>query len=460
MFLFFFSLILLALNIVFFVKKKYLLLFIPCMLFLPSFYGIDFSKSFPVLTVTRLMYIAFFIYAYQNRKKNISLKNIQFNNLPLEFIFLACYFILRIITNICYIFTYSQSIKSIFLIIFEQAFLLIAIYILSPSKDELVSLTKVITWVGGFLFFIGIWESYTSIRPFDNLYTISRYMPNDHYIRFGLLRSTTTMGLPGLFGNMCLFLLPLILYLYNLEHTKKYLGLLLLDAIAIIHSGSRSDIIFFLIINFIYGLFALHKKHHAISYIKHVIILCTSLVVFLLITSKAFPKLDYYYKATLKSNLNVLGIDIELNMDNNVPINDNGGNKNAVSSRTYQFSGIRYAMKKNPLFGLGNGALQNGDVYYYSYDAWRVSYTYDVGLVEILISEGIIGLIAHIALYLFLAIRIFKFIPIHKLDSTHFCLFILPPFTYLLGTLSTANMYNFLILIIVYYVCIKELLQK
>ena len=97
-------------NIYCFIKKKYLYLFIPCMLFLPDYYGGEISDSLPLLTASRTMFVIFFIYAWINRRRNLSFKNFRLKELPREYLFLAAYFVLRIVSNLYYVTTYGQAI--------------------------------------------------------------------------------------------------------------------------------------------------------------------------------------------------------------------------------------------------------------------------------------------------------------------------------------------------------------
>ena len=129
-----FSIALTVASVYCFIKKKYLYFFIPCMLFLPSYYGIAPSETAPLFTAVRSMYVIFYIYVFINRKRNFELKSI-FRNLHGETYFLAGYFVLRIVSNLYYVTTYGQAIKTILEIIFEQLLLLIAFYFLDPTKE-------------------------------------------------------------------------------------------------------------------------------------------------------------------------------------------------------------------------------------------------------------------------------------------------------------------------------------
>jgi hypothetical protein len=88
------------------------------MLFLPDYYGFEFNDALPLLTVKRLMYLVFYVYVFINRKKDIKFRKLDIKAIPKVSYFLAGYFILRIFSNLYYVFTYSQPVKTIVFIIF------------------------------------------------------------------------------------------------------------------------------------------------------------------------------------------------------------------------------------------------------------------------------------------------------------------------------------------------------
>ncbi|CBK75185.1 hypothetical protein CIY_25740 [Butyrivibrio fibrisolvens 16/4] len=154
MFLAIFSLSLLIANVLCFKNKTYLYLFIPCMLFLPDYYGFDINDSLPILSINRIMYFIFYIYVIFNHRRAIDIHNIKLNTIPRFYYYLGGYFIFRCFTNLYYVTSYNQAVKTLFLIIFQQLFLLIAIYFLAPTKDELHRLIKIVIYTAAFLFYL------------------------------------------------------------------------------------------------------------------------------------------------------------------------------------------------------------------------------------------------------------------------------------------------------------------
>lgn len=448
MFLTLFSIALVACTIYCFKNKKYIYLFVPCYLFLPGYYGISLSDSLPVLNVTRIITVFFYIYVLINKRKTF--KEIFFSPFSGRFLLLFGYAAFRILANLFYANGLNIPTKMIFSIIFEQVFIVIAFLLLSPSDNEIKILEKVIVWSAFFLFVIGILESLTSTNIFDQLYTVQRNIPNEHYIRLGLLRATTTMELPGQYSNMCLFILPLALHLYNTTTNKLYLLVCFADILAAIHSGSRSFYFYLLLVMTYYLVFILRSNAQRLRCIKHVLLILLLLVAFASTLSVFSPKYKYFYTGSAKAFLNELGANYDLNADAPSGVDGYGGNydstyefQGGVSSRKLQFTGIVYALNHDWLHGLGTDALSKRLVRYYYNGFWCKTNSIDVGIVEIIMYEGLLGLVG----YCFLFIYIFRsVIPQKPMQfRKHYSLLLI--LSYILTTLSTCNMIPLLLLI-------------
>lgn len=446
LFLIVFSVFLSTASIYSFIKKKYIYVFIPAILFLPNYYGLEFSGSLPVFTVSRIMFIWFYVYVFINRKHNISLKEFNIKRLSKPYLMLLGYFVLRIISNLFYITTYNDALKTIFSILFEELFLLVGLYLLAPGRDEIDTTIKSIVWSASAFFVFGILESLTSKRLFDELFTISRPVNNIHSYRLGLLRATTTMGFPNIFGNMCLLVFPLIIYLLKKTRNKVYLLCIVLNFLAILHSGCRSDLIWFILLSFIYLLHTfITEKQNFKRTIKYTITIIAVTTLWLTIASIVNDNLNYFYTGTFKSVLNIVGFNFDLEANKPEGVRGFGTNQDGVLSRTAQFSGIVYTLSKSPVFGLGNGFQNRGDIYYYYIDRWKSIKSVDLGLVEIIGAEGLLGLAAFFLLFgSFLLILLSRRKKHEFPTDSRTCFFL--PFVYLLCTLSASNMMTFLIL--------------
>lgn len=440
-----FILLLIFLNIICFKKKHFLCLFFPCMLFLPNYLGMDFSDALPVLTFKRIMFIVLFIYAYVNRQRHLRNFPTFLKTPPKFFYLLYGYFIFRIISNLYYCTKYSSSLKTILLILFEQLFLLIAVYLISPDKDERFLIIKSVVWCAVGVFILGIFESITSVKTITYaLYTVQRPMWNDEFYRLGILRATSTLGLANYFGNSCILCLPLIFYLYDKLRQKRYLVAVVVTILAIIHSGCRSDLYFFFLIVFIYFIRVFRDKERLKLFLKNTLYIGVSTFVIIFLLAVYNPTLANYYSGLTGLVFNEFNPNFdEYKAAEVTEVIDRGSH-----SRLMQFTGLYHVATISPLTGLGSGAELRGEIQYYTTDdmsefkGWNTFYSYDVGIVEIFCNEGLLGLIGVIMLLLFLYI-----------DSKKARIFpyrILLP-VYLMCTLSTSNMFEYIFLYIIIF---------
>lgn len=446
MFLILFSIFLITISVISIYKKKFHLVFFPCMLFLPEYYALEISSSLPLLTVARMLFVTFYIYVFVLFRKNITkIFTKSTVNTP-SFFYLTGYFLFRIISNLHYILVYSQAAKTILEIIFEQLLLIIAIKLIDFTKEDFDELLKIILLVSCIMFVLGIFESVTQIRITDSLYTVNRYMLNAHFPRLNILRATVTMGLPGFYGNFCALVLPIIIYLYENKPRWYYLPIVVLDIFACIHSGCRSSLIFIICLVLFIFLARIISRGMVKRFLFNTLIVVSSTILLATMLSFTSKTLNYLYVGTAKSILNEVGFSFDLDEDAPEGTEGYGDNMDGTTSRTEQLSGIIYVARINPIFGLGSGAQNRRQISYWRKDTWKPSGTYDVGYVQIFADEGIIGSIGFILLLIFVISILVKKPP---LPAPYKSLIINLTITYLLCLLSTANMYNFLFFIVV-----------
>jgi O-antigen ligase len=296
---------------------------------------------------------------------------------------------------------------------------------------------------------MGVLESLTGIRLFDALYTVSRFVLNEKQFRLGLLRATTTMELPVFYGNMCILVLPLILYLYEIYRQKKYLISMGLCMLALIHSGSRADAIFLFIVLAVFVVYVLTEKYRRVEFCKQLAAVMFSVFVFTSVLSIVNPYYRYFYTGSVKSVLNEVGFDFDLNEgapDENIEF---GKNPSGSNSRIQQFTGLLYTARVSPIFGLGSGAQTRREIHYFTRGEWRRWHTYDLGIVEIFGDEGILGLTGVILMLLVLIIADPK-----NRYMQMMCL------AYILTTLNTKTMYSFLLIYVMLAVYNDHRLSK
>ncbi|MCR5671224.1 MAG: hypothetical protein K6G10_09480 [Butyrivibrio sp.] len=387
-------------------------IFVFCFLYLilPDFLGIEFSASLPLLTSSRILILLLIAAAVYITVKRGSMRILAEKKIWLA---VAGFFVLRTVSNIYYLTTYSGAINNIFKMIIEEIILLLIIPVFLETEEKRMKALRVLTYSCGVISALGITESLTGFRLADYLYTVKRFMFNDHYIRLGILRATTSFGLANFYAFYLTVMTPVIFYLWRKTDEKRYMVIALLHFFALVFSGCRGNILIYFV--FLAGYLFMIAKAERSKYLMR-LLQCLCIVIALILVQRAVsPKLKYYYDGTAKSLLNVVGFKFDLNKGAPEGVSGYGHNsRSGVTSRLYQFSGITYAMGINPLFGLGAGAQNRGEIMYYDryVSQWKYYSTYDVGYVAAICDEGIIGAAGYACLYA--GITLFFFIALLK----------------------------------------------
>lgn len=434
MFLIIFSVLISILGLFSIKRKSYLSFFIPMILFLPDYYGIDIARGLPLITVSRILFVILYLYTIFLYRENIA-NTIKSLKVSLPMLLLGGYFLLRIITNLYYVRKYGSAINTIFSIIFEELLFIIAVLSMRLTKPKIISVIKAVVYSSVIISILGLFESYSSIRITDSLYTVNRYMLNVRYVRLGLLRATSTLGLPGVYGNLCVMLVPAIVFMFYHTLQKRYLIIASLNIMACIHSGTRSSLIFLLVV---YALcfipFILNGKVK--KYLSALLVVSISVLSVIIILSVASKHMRYYYTTTGKALLNTVGFDFDLNEGAPNGVKGFGPNLDGNMSRIVQLSGIKYAASVNPLFGLGSKAQMRREVSYYYKGQWRFFSTYDIGYVQVFMDEGLIGSLGFVCLFAALFI-----LASSKKAGKEKSFLIVSLISYLMCMLGTANIY-------------------
>ncbi len=429
----------LAITVTISIKKKtYLYLFFPLILFLPSYYSIELSSSLPLISATRILYVVLFIYTFFTYKADI-IKNIRKVEVSIPLFLFATYFILRTISNLYYSTKYISSLKTIFLLLFEELSLLLIAYLINLSLDMIIQIIKFIVYCSAAIFTLAIIESYSYFRIFDYLYTAKRFLGNEHYIRLGLMRSTVTANFACSFGNLCLLLFPLVIFMYDYTKQRRYLIICILNIFAVIHSGTRSSMLFMIFLCFLELTIQAKEKARLKLFTKNAISILIVILTIMSVCSIFSSKCRYYYVGTGKSLLNEVGFNFDLDKDAPDSTSGYGSNSNGTASRTKQFSAVAPALKQNALFGLGSGAFTRQEVYFNTGDSYAKLKNTDVGIVLVSVEEGLLGVIAYISLFAALLLILFKNFSFKHFIcniNTHLMVEIV---AFLLGTLTTTG---------------------
>lgn len=439
-----FTVFLCVVSIYFFIKNKFPSFFCALYLFLPEFYALELSEALPLVTFRRVLLVALFIYWIMKFRKYSIRYNFSYNT------YLLLSFFIRILANTFYLFTYAASVKNIFSIVVEEFLLLIVILNTLRDKKDVSGCLKVLVYVSGVVFAFGIVESFTGVNWTSFLYNVNRSLPNTYALRLGLLRSTFSFGIPTHYAMFCSLMIPFIIHCYEEARKKIFLLIMLLNIFATIFSGSRANILTSMFIIFL--CFLKTKKENKKRFILSGIFVTLITLIIIILLSILDNRMNYYFSGTAKSMLNIIGFHFDLNKGAPDGVKGYGGNaENAVYSRVFQLSGAYYALKRNFLFGLGSGAANRGEIFYYYKTAWKQVSTYDIGYIAIIIDEGVLGLTAFIFLFVYLIKSTIHNIK-NKINIAFNYTFIIFIIDYLLCIVTCDNQFDILWLVIALFV--------
>jgi len=427
--------------------KTYEYLFVSIYTLLPDYFSFEINEHLPLFSVSRIMLLILLCYTLLRPQTRKALCNYRTFFVPfsLPSKLVIGYVVMRIISNLYYVTTYNSSVKSILSVLFEEGMMLLLLGVQFSTYEKIERAIRSIITVSGFVFALAIYESISRFNVGSLFYLAQRHLLDEYYIRLGLLRADLTFGLPSFFATYCVVMVPLILYLYEKNYEKRYLLILTLDVFAVIHTGSRAQLLFlgFMVIL----MFLFQKKESKLHYVKvYGQLIAISLCIVILLSAVS-SHLRYFYIGTGKSLLNEVGFHFDLDEDAPTGVAGFGDNQKGTSSRLWQLSGITYTLNKNPLFGLGAKAQNRGDVHYlYKPGKWVPAYTYDVAYVGIICDGGLTGLAAFCMLYL--AAFLFLFKNTNKLSKA--LLFALLSYLLCLLSIGTMDHFNWLLFSLIY----------
>ena len=359
---------------------------------LPEYFAIELSETLPLITASRIVLLILMVYccisSNQKNKLSLKLKHIRL------FWPILIYFVLRIVVNLYHVFFTPSAIKELFVILFEQLFLLITVVAVINSKKVLLRAIQILIYACGIVSVFAIQETFTGINIAYYLNTVNREMLQVSYLRLGILRAEFSFGHPVYFAAFCVLMIPLIMYFYENTKFKRYLIIMVLDFIALFLSCSRGSLF---IAIFILILMICNKRWSQLKlYLKWIPVFVVVIMIIILCFSN-FTELIHSIFNSLVQVFN-----------NNMLVSNYGENAEGLSSRVIQLTGIQWVLQNHPIFGFGANANGRGLVRYLADGVWKDSSTYDIGYVEFIMEEGIVGFVAQVLLLIALVIQSFK----------------------------------------------------
>ena len=363
---------------------------------LPSYFAIEISESFPLITASRILLLILIISYILVRRGVIKIKIFRDSSLKYPYLI---YFSLMMISNFYYVPMTSEAVKQILILILEELLVIWIISNIVTSKDNLVFCLKMMSISAGIVACISIISSLIGKNIFYYLITINRSnILASNYLRLGFIRAEAGFGHAVYYGAYCVFMIPVIMYVMETQKKKGIYSIcLFLDIIALVFANSRGS----LVIGAILIAYMLIKKKP--KYLKKYIVVLLILIVLLTII--------YFTNETIKNFLYNIFVSITIIFDSNNAEIENYGNNSltGLKSRTSQITQMTYGLKQNLFFGLVANAHNRGVLKWYTpwTGEWQITKTIDVGYVGVVAQYGIIGGIAFLVLYLAILFSIF-----------------------------------------------------
>lgn len=419
-------------------NKKYIMFFMAFYPILPDYFAIELGGGLPLLKVGRiLLLILMLCIVLRNKKITLMRRSLKTVGLYRSMII---YFVARILANGYYATKLSEAVNTEFTIIVEQLLLMVLIYQVISTKDDVYACVKNLVYASGIIALISIINVLIGSNLFYELSTISRNVLMTSTVRMGIVRAEATFGHPVYYAMYCALIVPLALYVWQNERKKLIpAGILALNIIAALLTESRGTIVVLLSLILVVLLVTDRKTRNKILGWG------IAIVFGMLILSILAPSVAKQFSNIIKSVMIAFG-------DSNEVIENFGGNSSTgLESRFIQLSGIVWMLMHNAIFGLGASCHTRGMLSYYKNGGWFPRDTIDNGYVAYFVEEGLLGGLACFSLFYSLLKSSWKrttFKNAKNLNNSFFLCFL----SYVAVMLSVADVSQLLWVIIALYI--------
>ena len=369
-------------------NKWYIYILFAFYTILPDTFAVEISSSLPLITGKRVLVIIVCI---------IWLYNIKFrerSHIPKE---LLVYVVIAVGISLFNLRLTIGELNNIFIIVFEQLILVMAVKSIISEEEEIYRCLEFLIYGSVVLAVISILQTVMKIDL-----TTALAISEDRVVEVITDRMNTVRayGVTNAIKNgcYCAFMCLITMFMYEKKKQIRYLFFMIMNAIALICTMTRSAILA-LGITMIIMVIARNRSFFKIYY-KY-IITAVALVSGILI---AKPSLFVGITEVFKSILNVLGFDFELSSDFGFNAN------NASYSRMVQWSAVYYMIKEGFIVcGYGYNAFTRGCLYYHfrQFGKWTKASALDTGFVGMAVDGGLLGLLNNIMLWVSISIYAF-----------------------------------------------------
>ncbi len=357
---------------------------------LPDTFAIEISTSLPLITGKRILIIIVSVIWFYNMKFR------KRSHIPKE---LLIYTIVALGISLFNLRINFGEFNRIFIIVFEQFLLVMTVKSIISEEEEVYRCLEFLIYGSGVLAVISILQTVLKI----DLTTVLA-ISEDRVVEVITDRMNTVraFGVTNAIKNgcYCAFMCLITMFMYEKKKQIRYIFFLVMNAIALVCTMTRSAILALGITVVI--MIVIRNRAFFKIYFKY-LTAAVALVIGVLIVK---PSIFEGITEVIKSILNVLGFDYELSSDFGFNAD------NASYSRMVQWSAVYYMIKEGfAVCGYGYNAFLRGCLYYHfkQFGSWTRADALDTGFVGIAVEGGLLGLVNNIMLWVSISFYAFRY---------------------------------------------------
>lgn len=450
----------------------------------PAYCAIELSAKFPLITVSRVLIVLigtmlvlrrrrdlFYLPTLDIRSLNFGLSTDRWLRWGLFVYFgllTVCHMVLLPVNT-------GEEIKAIFVLWIESYALVWMLSLVLNTRRKIIAALRILVLASGVTAIIAAVGCIFGCNPFHALNFVSRDMVLNFEYRQGMLRASAGFQHACHYGAFCTIISPINMYLVEYSERrweKKLFSLCLaLNIVGIVLSNSRGSFVtfgFLVIVAAIWAIFHREFGKFLRTYVPVGVLATLLLVIVAVLSPVGLVFLEGIVRSVLHIVFPGVSTDVVLKEHNTILSNGlNGGDGSVIPyglnegggySRLRQLTGIQWTLTQKPWFGFGSNAHMAGLIsYQYIKGVWQVSQTFDVGIVAVICSYGIVGFLGHIALFGSLLKASFSKICFRDplMRFLGFTLVI-----YLVHLLTIASLHKMLWILISAIVCLSNIIRR
>lgn len=410
-------------------KKLYLYLCVALFPVMPTYWALEITPSFPLITIGRVILLYTFLFTFLSVKKERYLETFSYLWKSKLVWVVVSIVVCKGISTAAALPSVS-AVKNYLSFGVEQMALVLFLSLSIDSKECIDRILKILVGTSMIIVICAVIESFTGYNAFW-VFTPEferNYVSHVSYVRLGIVRASGPFEHPIALALYTLFIYSIALYKFlTSEKYVRYGGmaaaLLLMELLTV----SRFPIMCLILVTLLFLIFGNRTQRVRIG--KFIAIIAGFIIIVFPLKSTIFVATLYRIIASLldctvgkvmgidfveavetilpkvqevsSGGFNVLG-GLESEIQNTVA--DFGTNTNPYIYRFFLYDVAYDILKKHPLFGLGGAYFQNHyyDISHIANATFRKLRSVDNAYLYLLVTEGIVSFVGTIPYYIFI----------------------------------------------------------